>query len=77
MARIFLHPGYVISKNDGQRHFVNAQRLADLYNVYKPRCIVVLPESEKDWQDLPGDIHLHPRYNGNYQSFRKEQEQEN
>jgi hypothetical protein len=30
--------GYVISKNDGQKHYINCYRLMELYGVKKEYC---------------------------------------
>lgn len=60
-----LCPGEVMSKNDGQVHFVSARRLADLYGVDYRKCKVSRP-NEPGYRDQPGDIFLHPRYDGDY-----------
>lgn len=39
--RIFLHPGMVTSRNDGDRHYIKAAVLASLYRVNLQDCIVV------------------------------------
>lgn len=58
-------PGYVTSKNDGDRHFIGAGDLMRLYGVNPQECRVVTEEgstfgSEKDL------IVLRPSYSGNY-----------
>lgn len=35
-----LTPGYVTSKNDGQKHFIDAQTLANIYGVSMKDCVV-------------------------------------
>lgn len=63
-VRYVLHPGYIRSKNDGDRHFIGGPRLARLYGVSLLDCV---------YGDVPtytpreGDIHLRPRFNGDYQ----------
>jgi hypothetical protein len=39
-AKYVIVPGYVISRNDQQRHYVSAPRLADLYRVNFQECRV-------------------------------------
>jgi len=61
--RFVLYPGYVISRVDGDRHFINGSRLAALYGVDVRDCV---------YGDNPGyrprehDIHLYPRSKGDY-----------
>ena len=66
-GRIILHPGYVTSKTDGERHYIGAGRLADLYGVNIIRCVILA--RDEDWRgfhDRKGDHHLYPREDGNY-----------
>ena len=70
--KYILHPGYVTSKNDGDRHFISAPELAKLYNVpleecYAPNTIGRLDAIE-NWRGL---IHLFPRYDGRYEDYSK------
>lgn len=61
--KYMLCPVYVISKNDGQMHWINAARLAELYRVPISECI-----QEKDTRGMyTGDlIRLSPKFDGNY-----------
>lgn len=61
--RYVLHPGTVRSKSDGDKHFVGAGQLANLYRVNMSDCVVY---SKGMRLDVPGDIHLYPRHGGNY-----------
>jgi hypothetical protein len=63
--RYLLCPGYVTSKNDGQRHFINAYELTRLYGV-DPRECVAVPHNRPGWLPPEGLIPLSPRYDGNY-----------
>jgi hypothetical protein len=71
--RYVLCPGYVISRTDGQRHFVGAEQLRRLYGVPAREC-VTYPQGDGDeadirrriWRDPPGAIQLMPRHNGDY-----------
>lgn len=72
--RYVLHPGRVTSKADGQSHYINAAQLADLYGVSLRDCITYPAGDDTEsrfkrqlWRDPVGAIHLHPRYDGNYQ----------
>ena len=64
-VRYVLHPGHVISANDGQEHFISGHRLIQLYGLNIRTQKVVYGYSPFH-QDLPGDIHLHPRFEGDY-----------
>ena len=67
-ARYLLCPGHVMSKTDGQYHYVDACALARLYGVRMGQCDV-RPErmfARYGWRPQPGLIELHPRYDGNY-----------
>ena len=63
--RYVLHPGYVISRNDGGRHFVDAPRLARLYGIDIRDSAVVFGDMP-DFREQPGDVHLRPRRDGDY-----------
>ena len=72
-ARYVLCPGYVISRSDGQRHYVSADALRRLYGVQPSECVTYPQgnDSEADirrriWIDPPGAICLMPRYDGDY-----------
>ena len=61
--RYVLHPGYVISRTDGDEHFISADRLARLYGV-DIRCCVRADSIE--YRPGKNDVHLYPDYAGNY-----------
>jgi hypothetical protein len=64
-----LHPGYVTSKNDGDRHFIDAKKLARLYSVPMCECVVqpdISDPRNKYWHPPEDAIHLRPSYEGNY-----------
>lgn len=68
--RYVLHPGWVVSKTDGQRHFIDEQMLMRLYRVHADECTFAYLESTpfKPARLTVEDplIHLYPRYDGNY-----------
>ncbi len=65
-VRYVLHPGYVTSRNDGQRHYVGIAQLAKLYGLDIRAPNVAIAYGLRSLDDLPDDVHLYPRYNGDY-----------
>lgn len=63
MKKYMLHPGYVPSKHDKDRHWVGSGQLAKLYGVDPCDCVTF--REYYDPKD-PNFVHLHPDYNGNY-----------
>jgi hypothetical protein len=68
-----LYPGYVVSQNDGQRHFVSHDHLAMLYGVRLSDCLIVTTHMLRHYPQYKGLIEraekliaLRPRYDGNY-----------
>jgi hypothetical protein len=68
---IALHPGLVVSKSDGEQHFIDAPTLARLYQVQMAECIVW--DDDDYSRDFYWDnyIHLFPDANGNYKRPEK------
>ena len=73
IARYVLCPGYVRSRNDGQRHYVGPMDLARLYGVRIEQCEIYepaqwWPESYYRMAEerIRGLIKLAPRWDGNY-----------
>ena len=68
MIKYIICPGTVISKNDGDHHYVSADRLIHLYCVDRRECII---DSLGRFRDRSYDalIKLYPRYDGNYPLF--------
>jgi hypothetical protein len=61
--------GYIISKNDGDRHFISATRLCELYKLNPQECYFLSenPMIEYELKSLPKGLKvLQPRYDGNY-----------
>lgn len=58
-------PGYIISQNDGQRHFIGASQLISLYKVNPEECVIDTERRglQNEYKDL---IRLEPNYMGNY-----------
>jgi hypothetical protein len=70
-VRYVLHPGYVTSASDGQEHFIDGPRLARLHGLNILNRNVVFGD-KPGLRDLPGDIHLRPRFDGDYSVFTPE-----
>lgn len=64
MIRYVIHPGYVFSKNDGQRHYINGRQLIRLYGLNHAECVIA--SEQNGWCAPAGCIHLRPRSSGNY-----------
>lgn len=61
--------GNIISKSDGEEHFISASRLCELYRVDPVECYLFSenPHLEIELRNLPkGLIVLQPKYNGDY-----------
>lgn len=66
VRRFVLFPGYVISENDGERHYVSACQLRYLYCITRAaRCVTF----KENMLLRPGDIECHPRHDGKYHVF--------
>jgi hypothetical protein len=64
-VRYVLHPGYVVSANDGDNHYVGYGALIRLYGLNHCENQVVFSR-DRSCLDQPGDVHLYPRYDGDY-----------
>jgi hypothetical protein len=68
IKRIYLHPGYVISNFDGNKHFIGSRQLAELYKVDLSKCYLVpYGRPFRGHRNNKDEIHLYPRNNGIYQ----------
>ena len=65
-VKIFLHPGYIRSKNDGETHYISARQLAKLYNVNFKECII---SSNNEIVSTKDQLHLFPLYHGDYDTY--------
>lgn len=71
--KYIVHPGVVTSRTDGQRHFVSFNQLVSLYGVDVENCIFASDKTHKISAD---DVHLWPKYNGDYTLPSKPAEEE-
>lgn len=68
--KYIVYPGTVKSTSDGQRHYLNAARLIDLYRVNPAECIIA--KANDTWyrgydpEYLKSLTKLYPREDGNY-----------
>lgn len=64
--RYVLHPRTVRSRHDGDRHYIEADRLACLYGVDIRKCRISRGEIDERGRHDEQEIHLYPRYSGDY-----------
>lgn len=57
-------PGPVTSQTDGDRHYVNAWRLMDLFGVRADECVIL--KSAFMYKKYEGLYFLTPQYDGDY-----------
>lgn len=71
MKKYVIYPGWVGSRNDGDRHFVSSTQLMELHRVAPSECVImrsgVRPHGVS--KDL---IPLFPRTDGNYHNYEGE-----
>ena len=67
--RYILFPGWIISRTDGDRHYIDADRLAKLYGLKLGQDCSIIGFDFKSEDD---DVHLHPRYDGDYKNYGKD-----
>ncbi len=72
IKQILLCPGSIVSKNDGDSHYITANDLINLYKIDRKKYqITVLLRKDMEG-DYPDWTKLHPLYSGNYEEKRKE-----
>lgn len=68
MSRIFVHPGYVTSKTDGDRHFIGYMQLCRLYGLNPNTAFnASRPEALHGIFPRDDDEHYYPKEDGDYQ----------
>lgn len=72
MKKYVLHPGYVFSRIDNDKHYISSDKLKKLYNVDQAECVEFIPL--RPYPDQDKMIHLYPRYDGNYSDMGKKQQ---
>ena len=63
----FVHPGSVLSKNDGDRQWVTGKQLIRLYRL-NPATAVIVTEHTLLGRVEPDDRHFYVRYDGDYEN---------
>jgi hypothetical protein len=76
MIRYALHPGYMYSRYDGDRHFITSEQLMYLYRLKFDECLTIGADWDKGSRyyrghDLWKLAHVYPRYNGDYEEARE------
>lgn len=69
MKRYVVIPGFISSKNDGDRHYVGARQLMNLYGVEPSECLIFSYNRKGislEWLRSRGLVELSPRYDGDY-----------
>lgn len=70
--KYIVNAGYVVSRSDGDKHFITAQKLISLFRVDPHECIIA-PKEEHEFAIFerrhPRGQYtwLEPRYDGNYE----------
>lgn len=57
-------PGWVVSKNDGDRHWIGYWQLIKLYGLDHRNCIHEKYATRRELRENP---QFHPRYDGKYE----------
>ena len=68
MAKYLIVPGWVTSKNDGDKHFISAERLIDLYGINPQDCRIFNDDgkSHRGFIRKADEIILEPDFTGEY-----------
>ena len=61
MKKYAIHPGWIISQYDGQRHWISGPRLIHLYRVNPAECVII---------EGPEEDFLERRYKDVFQLYR-------
>jgi hypothetical protein len=65
--RYVLRPGWVTSQHDGDRHYITAAMLRDLYLLSVNDHVIVDGDPKfPPYRRQPGDVILTPRFDGRY-----------
>jgi hypothetical protein len=68
MTRIVLWPGFVTSRNDGDQHYISADRLMDLYQLTPEQRRRTVRGDQPGFHREPSDIDLYPSFAGDYRN---------
>lgn len=73
MKKYVVVPGFVVSKSDGQKHYIGIAQLIRLYGVPASECCPDHAPDGLSSEDKARLIYLRPQYDGNY-SIKLERE---
>lgn len=65
---IFVHPGWIRSRSDGDSHFIGFSQLCHLYKLNP--CTAINADVDSQMLGIylcEGDKHYYPRYDGDYE----------
>lgn len=65
MIKYAIHPGWVVSKNDGDNHYINYSQLIRLYGLNPNECINW--EFDSIGRNPRNYKHFYPNYHGDYE----------
>jgi hypothetical protein len=71
-VRYVLHPGKIVYKTDGDRRFVGAGQLIDLYGIRATDLVAIDSGYGYRPVERPGDAHLYPLSDGGYYNVHGE-----
>lgn len=64
ITKYVVQGGNVVSRNDGQTHYISPHKLIKLYGVNPKECIII--PDKTGYLRQPGQIYLGPKYSGDY-----------
>lgn len=68
-ARLIVHGTFVVSRTDGDHHWIPAAVVARLYDIRPGRNVILVNEDERallGYRPLSGDRHFYPDPSGRY-----------
>lgn len=66
VKKYIMHPGWVLSHRDGDRHYVRGADLIRLYKLDPAECIVAWQPADLHGIDVNAYTHLYPDPSGRY-----------
>jgi hypothetical protein len=63
----YVHPGWIISRSDGDRHYITGTQLIKLYGLNPQTTMIMGPDTFMNhYLDNLEDRHFYPRSDGEY-----------
>ena len=66
MKKFIIVGGFVTSRSDGDRHFISARQLCELYGLNPDDCFLIREGDRGAMFGLPNLPWLYPRFKGDY-----------